>query len=497
MNPFKRPGRLLVGGILACAFALRVRYLMSGVPFAVEIDEPAIVDRALSILQSGSWNPRGFDYPSLVVYLQACVTAVRFMWGALQGQWSSLGTFDISAAYEAGRLVAAVIGTATVWLTYRLGKDLDSRTLGVIAAAQLAVYPMHVRESHFILTDVPTTVCVLLTVYLTVRAGRVRTVAAYAWAGCAAGLAAAAKYNGAVVVVVILLGWLLNERSSEDRWWKLLAALIVVPMTFLIVVPYAFLDLPGFLNGVGGQMARFAQRTNAVGADAPWRAYLAYLSLAWRWWVPTAALGAAIVLWRRRSLAQWAIPVGFVIAYFYVLATHGVVFGRYTLPLLPGLCLLAAVPIVELARWGREHLPLRSAAPVLLVLGTLMIAVPFASDSFTWLRDFHRPDTRLFAGRWVATSVPKGTRVITENSGPTNLAAAGVEVVDRPNRLEEPADAYVKQGIEYVIVAPYSAAALPWYDPLVNAGRVVFEMDPSDERWGPVIRIVKLTPREK
>ena len=489
---FRSPERLIGLGILMCALGLRLRYLSAGVPYGVGIDEPAIVDRALGILQTGNWHPRGFDYPSLVIYLQASVSVVRFLGGALQGQWSSLSKYDISAVYEAGRLVAAIIGTATVWLTYRLGKDLCSPALGLVAAAALAVHPMHVRESHFILRDVPAAALVLLTLYLTVRAGRRHTVGGYALAGCAAGLAAAAEYNAAVVALVLGLAWLLHERASPDRWWKALAALVAVPLAFLAAVPYAIIDLPGFLNGFGAQMARFAPQNALPGADAPWRVYVTHLSLAWRLWVPTAILGAAVVLWRRQSLKQWAVPITFVMVYFYVVASHAVVFGRYALPLLPGLCLLAAVPVVELARLGALGFERRFVGPVLLVAGAATMTAPFLSDSLTWLREFHRPDTRLLAGRWMRAAIPKGTRIVAEKGGPTHLRFAGFDVVDQPDRVEASPDTYVKQGIDYVVIARYSAQAMPAYTTLVNAGRVVFQIEPSDERWGPFVRVVKL-----
>jgi len=488
-----RPESWVLWGILAYAFGVRAWYLSAGVPHAVGVDEPAVVTRALRILQTGDWNPHGFDYPTLVIYLQAWVTIARYLWGTLQGQWASMGALDIVAVYEAGRFVAALIGTATVWLTYRLGKDLDSRALGLVAAAQLAVFPMHVRESHFILTDVPATALVALTLYLTLRAGRRRTISAYGWAGCAAGLSAAAKYNGGVVAVAIGIAWLLYERSAPDRGRKALAALIAMTAAFLVTVPYAILDLPAFLNGLGAQLARFSLHGRSL-SDPPWRSYLIHLSLAWRFWVPRAVLGAVMVVWRRRSLKAWVVVIGFVIAYFYVLASHAVVFGRYTLPLLPGMCLLVAVPVIEFSRFGQRRVRHRAAAPVLVVLGTMMITAAFASGSIKWVGQFRRPDTRLIAARWMMATIPRGTRVVVQNGGPTHLDRAGFDLVDQPNDLsKESLDSYLKNGVKYVVIARWSSAALTAYGPFFDAGSVVFSIEPSEKRWGPFVRIVKLT----
>src|SRR6478672_5440181 len=147
--------RIALALILAAAAAARLWHLTAGVPYAVGIDEPQVIDRAVRILRTGDWNPHIFDYPTLVVYVHALVAIARFLWGALNGQWGSLDAFSIGAVYTAGRLAAAAIGVAAVWLTYRLGTELSSRPVALLAAAQMAVRPGHVRESHFILTDVP------------------------------------------------------------------------------------------------------------------------------------------------------------------------------------------------------------------------------------------------------------------------------------------------------------------------------------------------------
>ena len=71
--------------VLLTAVGLRLWFVSAGVPHAVAIDEPQVVDRALRILHTGDWNTHLFDYPSLVIYVQAVVAIVRYCgvpWGA-------------------------------------------------------------------------------------------------------------------------------------------------------------------------------------------------------------------------------------------------------------------------------------------------------------------------------------------------------------------------------------------------------------------------------
>src|SRR3954447_17579864 len=143
--------RLALCGLLAVAAAARLWFLTAGVPHAAGIDEPQVVDRALRILHTGEWNPHLFDYPTLVIYLQAAVAIVRFLWGALNGEWASLDAFSIGAVFAAGRFVTAMIGVATIWLTWRLARDLASPSVALLAAALFALRPLAVREAHYAL----------------------------------------------------------------------------------------------------------------------------------------------------------------------------------------------------------------------------------------------------------------------------------------------------------------------------------------------------------
>lgn len=482
--------RWLLLGLLAAALAVRAWFLSAGVLYAVGIDEPAIVDRALGILHTGDWNTHAFDYPTLVIYVNALVAIARYLWGASHGQWSSLAGMDIGAVYTSGRLVAALIGTSTVWLTYRLGRDLESPWLGLLAGAQLAVLPMHVRESHYILTDVPVTALVTLTVWLAIQAARTRTVSAYAWAGATAGLAGAAKYNGVVAVVAIAIVWVLHERSAPDRARKAAAAVLAMAAAFLLTVPYAVLDLPNFLEGLGAQMARFSRRPRAVG-DAAWLVYAKHLSLAGWFWLPTAGLGAAVVLVRKSSRLRWIAPVGFTLVYFYVLATHPRIFGRYALPLLPAICLLAAVPVVELAQLCRRIKLLEGwpADRVVLVAGALALTMGFTVQSVRWVGQLNRPDTRQMAASWMIANVPRGARIAVEYSGPKYLDQAGFEVLPSGLLTGQPASWYLEERVEYLVI---SSADLSRYSGLFELGPVVWEIPATVQRWGPAIRIVKI-----
>jgi 4-amino-4-deoxy-L-arabinose transferase-like glycosyltransferase len=482
-------GLLAISAIVAAGAAVRLWYLKAGIPHAVGIDEPQVVDRAIRILRTGDWNPHIFDYPTLVIYMQALAAIVRFLWGAVKGEWISLDGFSIEAIYTTGRFVAALIGAATIWITYRLGMELASRRVALIAAAQLAVQPGHVRESHFILTDVPMTALATLAVWLSVRAARVRTARAYAWAGAACGLSAAAKYNGGLVLSALAAAWLMNDRSSPDRGKKALAACGAAALAYSIGSPYTWLDMPAFLDGFAAQFSRFAGSPRS--GDPAWLLYVKHLSQAGGVvWLPLAAAGLALLLWRSRARVRWAPPIVFAVTYFYMLSTHAHVFARYALPLIPMMCLFAAVAVVELVNQARRVPALARPSAQRFLLAVIVLALLYspAASTIGWLKVQRRPDTRAIAAEWLKIGAPRGARLAVENSGPTYLGAAGFKVTGVELLLEHDI-AWYRTRVDYLLI---SAMDLTQYGPYVDAGPVVFQISPTPQRWGPPIRIVRI-----
>ncbi len=477
--------------ILAVAAAARLWFLDAGIPHAVGIDEPQVVDRALRILRTGDWNPHVFDYPTLVIYLHALVDILRFLWGALNGEWASLDGYPIATAYTAGRFVAAMIGVASVWLTYRVGAELSAQPVALFAAAQMAVRPLHVRESHFILTDVPMTALTTLAVWLSVRAARLGTVRAYGWAGAACGLAAAAKYHGGLVVIAALAAWLLQERTSADRLRKFGAIVGAAAAAFLLGSPYTILDLPHFLDGFAAQFARFAVTGDLP--DPAWLLYVKHLSpQGSRSTVPLAVAGIVILLCRSSMRARWTPVILFTLAYFYMLATHSHVFGRYALPLIPMVCLFIAVAVFEILGLTSRFKPLARPAiqRVLTAAAVILVVYGPAAESVRWLDLQKRSDTRALATDWLRANTPRNTRVAVENNGPTYLETAGFKVIGTEMLLDKGVDWY-RQRADYLVI---SSADLARYGEYLGAGPTVYQITPTPQRWGPPIQIVKLTP---
>jgi len=241
-----RPFAAALAVVMAAGFLLRVWNLGSGIPFAVGIDEPAIMTTVVRILKSGSFNPHFFEYPTGYIYVQLGAAIVNFLVGAMRHSWKAVEQVGPSDFYLWGRFVTAALGTATIALVHRAGLRWGPG-VALAAAGLLAVMPMHVRESHFVLTDVPMTFAVVLTLLLSLRASEQPALRAFVAAGAAAGLAAGIKYNALMAFSMPLLAALAVERGRNlPRVAAVLAAAAACVGAFFVTTPFALIDLPAF-----------------------------------------------------------------------------------------------------------------------------------------------------------------------------------------------------------------------------------------------------------
>ena len=437
---------------LLAAGLLRFWALPQGVPFSVQVDEPEVMLRAVRMMKTGDLNPHFYDYPTLYMYLQALVATARFLAGAMRGEWASLAQAPPEAFYLWGRALTAALGTATVWLVYRIGMRWDHRT-ALLAAVMFAVMPLHVRESHFVLTDVPTTFFVMLTLLLSLRAHERASARDFALAGVAVGLAAGTKYNGAVVLLVPLLCCVLTPAVRPSRTIALLWTLAATLAAFLLVAPYTFLDLPVFLN----QFARLSgeYRTISPGQEAVWLSYLKHLRNALG--TPGSAVviaGLALGVFRAiagPSRTKWIAAIAFPVIYFRFISNQNIVFGRYLLPLLPFLSLLGATAVVTIVdELRRTTLPARARDAVVVALTAILIAPP-AYTAIAFDANAARVWTTEQAYHWILQSIPKGSKVTMESRAILLPEAYEINYVAQLRLW--PVDHFVAQNVEYLVAS--------------------------------------------
>ena len=244
--------------IVVLAAALRFVPIWFGLPFAqARPDETAALGLAVSV-RSRDLNPHFFHWPSLTLYIFAAVHTVLSWVRAAAGGTSALSFADLMIS---ARAVVATAGTLTVVVVFVMARRMGGQVFGLLSAFFLAVSILHVRDSHFAMTDVLMTSLSTTSLMLLLRAldatdrDRIKPIAWFAISGLVAGLATSTKYNAGALVAAMAGAqiWLLTHRRHSpwrmQSWLPSLAFGLCLVLGFVAGTPYSILDYRAFTDG--------------------------------------------------------------------------------------------------------------------------------------------------------------------------------------------------------------------------------------------------------
>ena len=367
-----------------------------------------------------SWtdlDPRRFYYPALFWYLLFALNRLIFRLGREFGLVQARSLHRLFAAnpipyFLIARSVSATLGTATVGVTYRLGRRLYSSAEGLLAAGFLAVAFLHVRDSALATVDAPATFFVVLCLLGAAGVLRSGDRRSYVFAAVAGGLATATKYNAVLVLMAVgAAHWL---RLSGDRHRRdvavwiapLLGVLAISAAVFLLLNPYLALDWRTARPDLVWELEY--QGTGQfldLGRGWPY-----HLTVSLRYGIGIVLLSLAL-LGMTSALVRTE-PAGlmlfaFAATFFLVMGHSRAVFVRYMVPLVPVLCTFAAVTVLAIAR--RVASP-AARGPVVALLALAAVAEPLDA-SLAYGSIMRRADTRVKAYEFVRSELPTGTPI--------------------------------------------------------------------------------------
>jgi 4-amino-4-deoxy-L-arabinose transferase-like glycosyltransferase len=418
--------------VLAGGLALRLWGVKQGLPFAFNTDEGThFVTHAVQMFQHGTLNPHYFANPPGFTYL---LHYAYLLWFGGSGGVVHAFALHPQELYTLGRVLAALLGTAALWLLYATGARLFDRGVGLLAAAIEAVAFLPVFYSHLALNDVPTLAPLTLSLLGTagvLRTGRARE---HVIAGIGLGLAAGSKYTAGVVILPLVAA--IAVRFLEGAPGAGRRALIGIAIAgcsalvaFLIANPYSLLDYSSFHGELVHQSSLSAEAQGKLGAPRDGGILYYLWTLTWGLgWVPAlAALGGALTVWRaQRPLGWLLVPAPLLFLLF--MGLQGRYFGRWLLPIFPIVCLLAAFFALQVAEAGARLLRrrgrgagggARAALIGLLVAALLAQGLVFSIHSGLVLS---RADTRNLTRAWMFAHIPAGARIVAEPVSPEEWA---------------------------------------------------------------------------
>ena len=418
--------------LLVAAGAFWSAFVSEGAPYVHHADEPAIVARALRMVETGDLNPRWFRYPSFVLYLQAATASLGH---AVTGLPVAPGTEILVEGahpaaipyYIAGRTVTVAFSVLATLLTVLLSRRVAGPWLGLLAGAAFAANALVLSNAVFVTVDMPLTFFVAAAALLCAHAAS-RTALpgpglCAAIVTCAA-LAAGTKYNGAVVLAPFAGLFLLRRGPGTRSLLELCAYAVLALVVFVATTPFSLLDPSAFWSPSDGFPAELAHyggghlghdegsslaKTLRVSHDAlGWLAPLAWLGVVALFLVPGRDPGVRMGRMLLAVLVALAIPVSLARVFF----------ERNCLPFVPLLLALAAFGAragCDFVRRRTERRRYRAVLPIGLAALVLVLQAHEAFDVVkTALSERGDADARTLAHRWATANSPAGARVLRE-----------------------------------------------------------------------------------
>ncbi len=511
-------------GLLGCAAVVRLIGIDSGRPFAYHPDEWIVFKPAMTMVHERDWNPHLLWYPSLLVDMQAGLTAaIRWLGGPpiVTDQPWLFGPDLLPDQFRyllAGRVMVMALGLATIATVFVIGRQLRGSFVGLAAAGLLAAMPLHISDSRHLTTDVPVALFCAATLMLTLKASTGRRERWWLAAGIAAGLAISTKWNGAIVLGVPLLAYFLGAngaREAAGRLRRRTPYLIVATalVTVAVTTPAVVLDLTTVLEFARLNADIYAQERPRIASDSL-ALNLQGLGAGMGPITATVALaGLARFLLRPRLRVELVIPV-FVLVNLVVLSLPPRQYDRNLIPMLPYLAVAAACLLGDLPGMVRG-VTARSVDPglgralgravgvgaiALLVAG---LALGFGAGSASGERA-SQLDTRTIARDWILANVARKTVIARERDTPF---LAEDEYRLRPFRYLtfHSLDWYRDAGTQLMVTSSLAYGAFvenpatpqpdAWYQALFALPEV-FRVEPGPDHPGPTIRIYRLAPFE-
>lgn len=407
------PWLLGLGLVLAVGLGLRLWGIGHGLPFVYNLDEGGHFAPNAVAYFSGSLDPDYFVNPPLYGYVLHLVFAA---WFGREAAWEAYAT-DPTALFTVARVATALIGVGVLLAVFAAGRRLFDHRVGVLAAAILAVGFLPVFYSKHALNDVPTMLPVAIGIWAAVGVATAGSRRDWALAGIAVGLAAATKHTGGVVLFSILgaATWRMREPDQRRSAGLGVAAVLAVSVgAFFAAHPYAIIDFSRFWDdGIVHQQSASNVEGGKLG-QVESSGHLYYLwALTWGlgWGVALFALLGSLSAIRERAL-QAVVLVPVPVLFILFMGAQGRFFGRWLMPVLPFVAILAAYGGVRLWEWIAGRRPrLAPVAAVAVALGLLGQGVVYSMHSGLVLS---REDTRNELRSWMEDNIPPGSRLVLE-----------------------------------------------------------------------------------
>lgn len=430
--------------ILLSILVLGIVLRFYGLHNAENTDEYNEVFEALRVasgkFNTNRWHKKGFQNILAIEY------GVYFVIGYLGQIFSSPMDFaakiirNMEPLFLIGRYTVATMGTLSIVLLYLIGKFIYNKTVGLIAAAFLAVNSIHVWTSHLVGTDVPLTFFFLLSFYFICRFYQSGKLIDYAAAAALGAVAINIKIIGVGIGIVFLMAHFFrchHERKSikESIISKEIAySAAAFAAGLLISNPAIIVGFKQWLMYFVWQYGVYTNVYEEVSYAIGGNAYYTYMMFVINdFGVPLFILTAFGLLYAFYRRENWDyILLTFLIVMFLILANSDfLVQDRYLMTLLPALFLLSGRLLdLMIKRFISDHkMQGFTGAAVCIVI----LLYPL-TNSMAYVTRLTEENTSKVSKRWIEENIPARSKILID-AGRT-IITAGPKISQSREKLE-------------------------------------------------------------
>ena len=409
---------LLLLAILAVAAIARCWGINFGLPnINCRPDEIITVAKAFRV-GTGNLNPEYFFHPAFYFYFISIFYGLYFVLGFIFRRYTSILDFaleytkDPANFYLIARSITALLGTLTVFIVYLIARDLFDKRTARVSALFLGFAYLHVRDSHYATTDVAQAFLIMASVFFIMKCAEIKTLKNYVLAGVLCGLAAATKYAGVFLALPMSIIHVFNisdeKKGLIDK--RIVWFAVAVALAFLIGAPFTVLDFPHFKDNIFKQFEKLSiMHTDIYIGKAFWRQFSFSLFFGLGWSLLFSSI-AGFFIFAKKNLKKAIIFCSFPLLYYAFSGKGNDAYARYMIPIVPFLCITAAVFAVTLGERLSGYFKIRSANIMISILAVLIL-FPSVHNIVRYDELLAKRDNRLVAADWVVENIPKGSSI--------------------------------------------------------------------------------------
>lgn len=374
-------------------------------------------------------NPKSFAYGSLPFYTLKILGDIKsylanYLPGCEKGCETTSWLFFLKRmnGYDSnfilGRLFSVLIAGLTALVVYILGLKLfKDRSISLFAVFLLMFNPFHLQLSHFFTVDTLLTFLIALSFIPLINIYEKRRFRDYAFAGICIGLALGTKISATILVPLLFLAHFFAYPTFWKAWrlkplFYLLFATLLIPITTLAVMPYAYLDFPKFWHDIQEQISMakglwIPPYTVQYVGTVPLLYHLEqmlHFTLGWPVFL-VCFLGLFVILTadrdrRRLFTALWSLAV------FILIGRYAVKFPRYLLPIYPFLFLFGGFFLQKIYQVARSKFD-----PLISCLIPVCVCIYSIIYSFAFAGLYKAPHSYESSSLWIHKNIPVGSRL--------------------------------------------------------------------------------------